>query len=38
MIDTFRPLKVVKKAQQMEDANYQYSWVRIIKEYNVLLL
>ena len=28
MIDTFRPLKVVKKAQQMEDANYQYSWVQ----------
>jgi homogentisate 1,2-dioxygenase len=27
MIDTFRPLKVVKKAQQFEDENYQYSWI-----------
>lgn len=27
MIDTFRPLKVVKKAQQLEDENYQYSWI-----------
>ncbi|AZV41409.1 homogentisate 1,2-dioxygenase [Peribacillus asahii] len=27
MIDTFRPLKVVKKAQRLEDENYQYSWV-----------
>ena len=27
MIDTFYPLKVVKKAQQLEDENYQYSWV-----------
>jgi len=27
MIDTFRPLKVVKKAQKMEDEHYQYSWV-----------
>lgn len=27
MIDTFRPLKVVKKAQRLEDENYQYSWL-----------
>ncbi|MED3562496.1 homogentisate 1,2-dioxygenase [Bacillus xiapuensis] len=27
MIDTFNPLKVVKKAQTFEDENYQYSWV-----------
>lgn len=27
MIDTFRPLRVVKQAQRLEDANYQYSWV-----------
>lgn len=27
MIDTFRPLKVVKNAIQIEDENYQYSWV-----------
>lgn len=27
MIDTFQPLKVVKKAIQVEDQNYQYSWV-----------
>ncbi|MBA4537499.1 homogentisate 1,2-dioxygenase [Bacillus aquiflavi] len=28
MIDTFRPLKVVKKANQMmEDESYQYSWI-----------
>jgi homogentisate 1,2-dioxygenase len=27
MIDTFRPLKVVKNAQWMEDSAYQYSWV-----------
>lgn len=28
MIDTFRPLKVVKKAQKIEDQNYQYSWIK----------
>lgn len=27
MIDTFRPLKIVKKAQEIEDQNYMYSWV-----------
>lgn len=27
MIDTFRPLKVVEKAQKLEDENYKYSWV-----------
>jgi homogentisate 1,2-dioxygenase len=27
MIDTFKPLKVVKKAQQIEDPNYMYSWI-----------
>jgi homogentisate 1,2-dioxygenase len=27
MIDTFRPLKVIKKALELEDENYQYSWV-----------
>ncbi len=27
MIDTFRPLKVVKNAQKMEDAGYMYSWL-----------
>jgi homogentisate 1,2-dioxygenase len=27
MIDTFKPLKVVKKAQTIEDPNYMYSWV-----------
>lgn len=27
MIDTFKPLKVLKDAQYMEDEAYQYSWV-----------
>ncbi|MEM5018677.1 homogentisate 1,2-dioxygenase [Metabacillus indicus] len=27
MIDTFRPLKVVKKAQEIEDKDYMYTWV-----------
>ena len=27
MIDTFRPLRVVKQAHVMEDGNYKYSWV-----------
>ncbi|MBM4763722.1 homogentisate 1,2-dioxygenase [Bacillus sp. B15-48] len=27
MIDTFRPLKVVEKAQRFEDQDYQYSWI-----------
>jgi homogentisate 1,2-dioxygenase len=27
MIDTFRPLRVVKQARSLEDANYVYSWV-----------
>jgi homogentisate 1,2-dioxygenase len=27
MIDTFKPLKVVKKAQAIEDPNYMYSWI-----------
>lgn len=26
MIDTFRPLKVVKEAHNIEDINYKYSW------------
>ncbi|WP_144460730.1 homogentisate 1,2-dioxygenase [Siminovitchia fortis] len=26
MIDTFRPLKVVKEAHNIEDPNYKYSW------------
>jgi homogentisate 1,2-dioxygenase len=26
MIDTFHPLKIVKTAQEIEDANYMYSW------------
>jgi homogentisate 1,2-dioxygenase len=26
MIDTFRPLKVVKQANTLEDSNYKYSW------------
>lgn len=26
MIDTFHPLKIVKNAQEIEDANYMYSW------------
>jgi homogentisate 1,2-dioxygenase len=27
MIDTFRPLRVVKKAQEIEDKDYMYTWV-----------
>jgi homogentisate 1,2-dioxygenase len=27
MIDTFRPLKVFKKAEEIEDKNYMYSWL-----------
>lgn len=27
MIDTFRPLRVVKKARHIEDENYKYSWI-----------
>lgn len=27
MVDTFRPLKVVKQANQIEDKGYAYSWV-----------
>lgn len=27
MIDTFKPLKVVKKAQDIEDLNYMYTWI-----------
>jgi homogentisate 1,2-dioxygenase len=27
MIDTFKPLKVVKKAHEIEDPNYMYSWI-----------
>lgn len=27
MIDTFHPLKVVKKASEMEDSSYMFSWV-----------
>ncbi|AST91804.1 MULTISPECIES: homogentisate 1,2-dioxygenase [Sutcliffiella] len=27
MIDTFRPLKVVKKAQAIEDKNYMFTWI-----------
>ncbi len=27
MIDTFKPLKVVKKARKYEDENYMYSWL-----------
>ena len=26
MIDAFRPLRVVKQANQFEDKNYKYSW------------
>ncbi|WP_289142718.1 hypothetical protein [uncultured Brevibacillus sp.] len=26
MIDTFRPLRVVKKAHEYEDPSYMYSW------------
>lgn len=27
MIDTFRPLKIVKQAKEIEDADYMYTWV-----------
>ncbi|MGX1191516.1 homogentisate 1,2-dioxygenase [Metabacillus sp. SLBN-84] len=27
MIDTFRPLNVVKKAQEIEDKDYMYTWI-----------
>ncbi|MCM3599040.1 homogentisate 1,2-dioxygenase [Metabacillus idriensis] len=27
MIDTFRPLKIVKQAKKIEDADYMYTWV-----------
>ncbi|MDR0140491.1 homogentisate 1,2-dioxygenase [Metabacillus idriensis] len=27
MIDTFRPLKIVKQAKMIEDADYMYTWV-----------
>lgn len=27
MIDTFRPLKIAKKAKEIEDTNYMYTWV-----------
>jgi homogentisate 1,2-dioxygenase len=27
MIDTFKPLKVVKNAQDIDDPNYMYSWI-----------
>ncbi|MFY0761160.1 homogentisate 1,2-dioxygenase [Metabacillus dongyingensis] len=27
MIDTFRPLQIVKKAKEIEDANYMYTWI-----------
>ncbi len=27
MVDTFRPLKVVKQAKDYEDSNYMYTWV-----------
>lgn len=27
MIDTFRPLRVVKKAHEYEDPSYMYSWL-----------
>ena len=27
MIDTFRPLKVVKKAKAIEDKNYMFTWI-----------
>ncbi|WP_191566541.1 homogentisate 1,2-dioxygenase [Metabacillus idriensis] len=27
MIDTFRPLKIAKKAKDIEDTNYMYTWV-----------
>ncbi|CAG9621703.1 homogentisate 1,2-dioxygenase [Sutcliffiella rhizosphaerae] len=27
MIDTFRPLKVVKKAREVEDKNYMFTWI-----------
>jgi homogentisate 1,2-dioxygenase len=27
MIDTFKPLKIVKKAQEIEDKNYMFTWI-----------
>lgn len=27
MIDTFKPLKIVKKAAEIEDGNYMYTWI-----------
>ncbi|WP_417900229.1 homogentisate 1,2-dioxygenase [Bacillus haimaensis] len=27
MIDTFKPLKIVKKAQDIEDKNYMFTWI-----------
>ncbi len=27
MIDTFKPLKTVKKAKDIEDTNYMYTWL-----------
>jgi homogentisate 1,2-dioxygenase len=27
MIDTFKPLKIVKKAHEIEDKNYMYTWI-----------
>ncbi|MFZ3588804.1 homogentisate 1,2-dioxygenase [Bacillus sp. DJP31] len=27
MIDTFKPLKVVKQAEEIEDKNYMYTWI-----------
>ncbi|KIL47477.1 homogentisate 1,2-dioxygenase [Jeotgalibacillus campisalis] len=27
MIDTFKPLKVVKQAKKLEDTNYMYTWI-----------
>lgn len=32
MIDTFKPLKVVKAARTMEDEDYMYSWYRQQKD------
>ncbi|MGA9225303.1 MAG: homogentisate 1,2-dioxygenase, partial [Mesobacillus sp.] len=27
MIDTFKPLKTVKKAKEIEDEQYMYTWI-----------
>ena len=27
MIDTFRPLRIVKQAHETEDEKYMYSWI-----------